>query len=101
MNQGEIWLFESVDTKARPALILTRPAALAVQRRVTIAGITTTMRSGPTQLRLGPDEGLNRECVANFDDITVVERSHLTRRLGSLGGRHHELCAALDALSDC
>ncbi len=101
MNQGEIWLCESPELKARPALIVTRPHALAVMQRVTVAGITTTLRRGPTQLSLGPDDGLRVECVANFDDLTVVDRSTLTRKIGSLGPRIHELCGALNAVADC
>jgi len=101
VNQGEIWLLETPGAKSRPALVVTRPQALGVLKRVTVALVTSTIRNGPTHLRLGADEGLGRECVANFDDLSVVDRGMLTRRLGSLGPRQRELCSVLQALADC
>ncbi len=100
MNQGDIWLIETQDM-VRPCLVITRPWALDRMRRITVALVTTTLRSGPTQLPLGPAEGLAFECVANFDDLTVVPKSSLTARLGGLGSRRHEMCSALNALADC
>ncbi len=101
MRQGEIWLMESPDRKPRPALIVQRDAAIAVMDRVTVAPVTSTIRQLPTCVPLGPDEGLHTECVANFDSMTVVPKYALTRRLGDLGVRHHEICTALKALADC
>lgn len=92
---------ESPDRKSRPALIVQRDAAIAVMDRVTVAPVTTTIRLLPTCVLLGPDEGLHTECVANFDSIAVVPKYALTRRLGDLGVRHREMCAALKALADC
>ncbi len=81
--------------------MITRGYALGYLRKVTVARVTTTLRQSPTQLRLGPDEGLDRDCVANFDDIVVIAPAFLTVRLGNLGPRHHEMCAAVNALIDC
>jgi mRNA interferase MazF len=101
VRQGEIWLMESPGHKARPALILQRDAALAVMNRVTVAPVTTTIRNLPTCLPLGAAEGLDRECVANLDSIAVIPKYALTRRLGDIGNRRHEMCTALAALADC
>lgn len=100
MKHGEIWLCESPAT-TRPALILTRDTALGLLQGITVAGITKTPRRGPTQLNLGNEEGLRLECVANFDDISVVNRAFLTHKIGDLGARRREICAALHALADC
>jgi mRNA interferase MazF len=99
--QGEIWLLEVPDQKARPALVITRGYALGYLRRVTVAQVTGTLRSSPTQLPLGPDEGLDRDCVANFDDLLVVSPAYLTVRIGTLGARRHEMCEAINAMVDC
>jgi len=99
--QGDIWLLELPDQKPRPALVVTRGHALGVLHGLTVARVTTTLRRGPTQVPLGPHEGLDRECVANFDDLVVVPRSALTVWVGHLGARRAELCAALSALGDC
>jgi mRNA interferase MazF len=101
MNQGEIWLCESPMAKARPALVITRDTAVPVLQRITVVSITRTLRRGPTQLALGHEEGLRTACVANFDDIAVIDRSFLTYKIGDLGSRAHELCGALRSLADC
>jgi mRNA interferase MazF len=92
---------EAPERKPRPALIVQRDAAINVMGRVAVAPLTTTRRNLPTCLALGADEGLDRECVANFDSIAVVPKYALTQRLGDIGARRHELFAALMALADC
>ena len=103
MRQGDIWLLESPDAKARPALVLTRQAALdGGIEGITIARVTSNIRSGVTRLPLGVDDGLVRDCVANFDDMAVVRRKMLTARIGEIDPRrHHELCGAFRALAEC
>ena len=51
---------------------------------------------------VGPDEGIDHDGVASFDNLAAVPKSVLTTRLGQLGvGGHHTICQALDALADC
>jgi mRNA interferase MazF len=73
-----------------------------VLNNVVVAPITTTIRNIPTCIPVGPDEGIDHESVATFDNLAAVPKSVLTRRLGTLGpdGRRRP-CAALDALADC
>lgn len=92
---------ERPDGKGRPVLVISRDVANAVMRRVVVAQITTTQRSSPSQLPLGEPEGLHTDSVANFDDLITVPKSLLTRRMGSLGTRLHELCATLSVMADC
>jgi mRNA interferase MazF len=99
--QGELWWLETPDEKGRPVLVISRDEANAVMRRVMIAPVTRTLRSVPSQLPLGPDEGLPVESAANFDDLASVPKSLLVRRLGELGPRRHELCHRLRAMADC
>jgi len=99
--RGELWWLETPDEKGRPVLIISRDEANDVLRRVMVAPVTRTLRSAPSQLPLGRDEGLPTESVANFDDLASVPRSLLVRRLGSLGPRLHELCERLRAMADC
>jgi mRNA interferase MazF len=101
-GRGEIWWGETPDTKGRPYLVLTRDEAIPILRAVLVAPATRTVRRIPTEVPLGPDEGLPVECAAAFDAITVFPRSMLTRRLGALSPvRSHELCDALAAVTDC
>jgi mRNA interferase MazF len=99
--RGELWWLETPDEKGRPVLVISRDEANAVLRRVMVAPVTRTLRSAPSQLPLGRQEGLPTESVANFDDLASVPRSLLVRRLGTLGPRLHELCERLRAMADC
>jgi mRNA interferase MazF len=99
--RGELWWLETPDEKGRPVLVISRDEANAVLRRVMVAPVTRTLRSAPSQLLLGRDEGLPTESVANFDDLASVPKSLLVRRLGALGPRLHELCERLRAMADC
>ena len=99
-KQGEIWWAE-LESARRPVLVVTRTEAVPVLNAVVVAPITRTIRSIPTEIRLGADEGLDTECVANFDSLQRVGRFALTTKLGDLGVRRPEICVALETMSDC
>jgi mRNA interferase MazF len=96
-----VWWAEA-DDKRRPVLVVTRSEAIAVLHRIVVAPITRTVRGIPTEIALGPDDGLPTACAASFDDLQPISRQLLTARLAALGPeRRGEICAALDALADC
>lgn len=100
--RAEIWWGEAPDAKGRPFLVLTRDVAIPVLRTVLVAPVTRTVRGIPTEVQLGPAEGLSSESVASMDAVLAFPKSMLTRRMGSLGpARRHELCEALRAAVDC
>lgn len=99
--RGELWWLETPDEKGRPVLVVSRDEANLVMQRVMVAPVTRTLRSAPSQLPLGRDEGLPIDSVANFDDLASVPKSLLARRLGHLGPRLPELCVRLRAMADC
>ena len=100
-RQGEIWWAEAED-KRRPVLVVTRSEAAGVLARVVVAPVTRTVRSIPTEIALGADEGLPTPCAASFDNLLPVSRSLLVQRIGRLApARRIELCQALGALADC
>jgi len=100
--RGEVWWGEAPDAKGRPYLVLTRDEAIPVLRTILVAPVTRTVRQIPTEVGLGPDEGLPTECAAALDATTVFPRSMLARRMGALSPtRMHELCDALAAATDC
>jgi mRNA interferase MazF len=99
-RQGEIWWAEAEDAR-RPVLVVTRSEAVEVLTGIVVAPITRTVRRISTEIALGPDEGLDVECAASFDNLQRVRRSTLTERAGELGIRAAELCGALRALADC
>ena len=99
-QQGDIWWAETED-KRRPVLVITRSHAIPVLKRVVVAPVSRTVRRIPTEIGLGPSEGLPSECAASFDNLQTMLQSALTERTGSLGPRCHEICETLRALADC
>lgn len=85
----------------RPVLVVTRSEAVGVLTGIIVAPVTRTVRSIPTEISLGIDEGLNVECAASFDNLQRVRRDALTNKAGDLGLRRDEVCIALRALADC
>ena len=101
-QRGEVWWGEIEDIGRRPFLVMTRSAAIPVLHNVLAAPITRTVRSLPTEVRLGPDDGLPTKCAASFDNLRVVPKAYLVERLCSLDAtRLIEACAALRAAVDC
>jgi mRNA interferase MazF len=101
-SRGEIWWGESPDSKGRPYLVLTRDAAIPVLRRLLAAPVTRTVRGIPTEVPLGPPEGLATECVAALDAMSHFPKAMLVRRMGSLpASRVREMCEAVRAAVDC
>ena len=75
MRRGEVWWGEIEDLGRRPFLIMTRPSAIPVLNHLVAAPVTRTIRGIPTELRLGPDDGMPAECAASFDNIRVVPKA--------------------------
>jgi mRNA interferase MazF len=100
-HQGEVWWAEAED-KRRPVLIVTRSEAVPVLTWIVVAPVTRTIRGIPTEVTLGPDEGLPDDCVASFDNLQPIRRSFLTDRVGRLSpDRRDTICSALRSLADC
>jgi len=99
-GQGEIWWAETEESR-RPVLVVTRSEAIPVLTGIVVAPVSRTVRDIPTEIRLGEAEGLPVECVATFDNLQRIRRSALAERVGDLGPRRQQICAALRALADC
>ena len=101
-QRGEVWWAEVADAGRRPFLVLTRTPAIPVLRSVLAAPLTRTVRHLPTELSLGPDDGLPTECAASFDNIRVIAKDHLTERVCVLDPISMlAACGALRAAVDC
>jgi mRNA interferase MazF len=99
-RQGEIWWAE-MEEKRRPVLVVTRSEAVEVLTGIVVAPVTRTVREIPTEIGLDPAEGLAVDCVASFDNLQRIRRAALVERVGELGSRREQICAALRALADC
>ncbi len=102
MNRGEVWWIEHPDLGRRPVCILTRQEALPVLRRVLVAPATTQSRGIPTEVALGPEDGLPKECVLSLDNVEPVPVALLTEQITQLGaGRLASVCRALRLATAC
>lgn len=68
-------------------LILTRDSAIGILNSVTIAPITSTIRSIPTEVVLTEADGLPNTCAANFDNLQTVPKSQIGNRIAHLTSR--------------
>ena len=101
-RRGEVWWGELEDIGRRPFLVMTRTAAIPVLHSVVAAPITRTIRNIPSELRLGPDDGMPTECAASFDNLRVVAKAYLVERQCALDpGLMIAACRALRAAVDC
>jgi len=103
LERGEIRLYRfPAPDKARPVLILTRPSAIGYLARVTIAPVTSTIRSVPSEVVIGPDDGMKQPCAVNLHNVVTVAKEGLGRRLAQLGDqRMREVCRALAFALGC
>ena len=103
IERGEIRLyrFEAPD-KTRPILILTRGSAIDYLSRLTIAPITSTIRGVPSEVTLGPEDGMKQPCAVNLHNVITVGKDGIGRRVAELGpARMHEVCRALAFALGC
>lgn len=101
-RRGEVWWGEIEGVGRRPFLVMTRSAAIPVLHSVLAAPVTRTVRNIPTELRLGPGDGMPEECAASFDNLRVVAKAYLVERVCTLGPvRMADACTALRSAVDC
>ena len=101
--RGEIWTYGlQRPDKRRPVLILSRPEAISLLHTVLVAPITTTMRGLPSEVLIGIAEGLKHESAVNLDYIQTIERSRLSRYIGSLSKeKMRAVCRAIAVATGC
>jgi mRNA interferase MazF len=73
--------------KNRPVVILTRDSVLEYLGEATVAPITRTVRGVPTEVVLGPEDGLPEPCAVNLDHVQTVARGRLGSLVTTLTGR--------------
>ena len=85
MRRGEIrWYRFAQPDKKRPVLILTRDSVLEYLGEVTIAPITSTVRSIASEVFLAKADGMPRDCAVNCDHIQTVSRGKIGALITSL-----------------
>ncbi|MHB1336707.1 MAG: type II toxin-antitoxin system PemK/MazF family toxin [Candidatus Humimicrobiaceae bacterium] len=75
MKRGEIrWYEFSYPDKRRPVLILTRNSIIEYLNEITVAPVTSTIRSIPTEVLLSKTEGMPKDCAVNLDHLQTVSK---------------------------
>lgn len=83
-------------------LVLTRSSAIPYLSRVTVAPITSTIRGVPSEVPLGPEDGLRQPCAANLHNVVTVGQEGLGRVVARLNARRmREVCAAIAFALGC
>jgi mRNA interferase MazF len=73
-----------------------------VLNQVLAVPATRTIRGIPTEVLLGPDDGMLVECVLTLDNVTVIRPALCTERLMELDARRMlEVCRSLSTATDC
>ena len=95
MNRGDIcWYALKTPDKKRRVLVLTRDSAITILNSVTIAPITSTIRSIPTEVVLTEEDGLPQTCATNFDSLQTVPKNQIGDRITQLSRRRMNEAAA-------
>lgn len=78
MKRGEIrWYRFAPPDKRRPVVVLSRDSILAYLGEVTVAPVTRTVRDVPSEVVLGPDDGMPQVCAVNLDHVQTVSKDRL------------------------
>lgn len=102
MRRGEVWWAEHPEWGRRPALVMTRDEAIDSLNQVFVVLATTRIRGIPTEVELGPEDGMPRDCVLNADHTDTVAKGHLVERITALSpGKVAAVCVALSTATRC
>jgi mRNA interferase MazF len=102
VKRGEVWWYEHPRAGRRPFLILTRDEAIPVLNQVLAVPATRTVRDIPTEVVIGPRDGMPASCCLTLDNLTVIRPALCVERITRLShGRMREVCSALALATAC
>jgi mRNA interferase MazF len=84
-EHGEIW--EATVEKRRPVVVVSRDDVRGQRSKTTVAWVTTTIRSVPTEVALDHRDGLRESSVVNCDELATIDKTELVRRVGKLSAQ--------------
>ena len=60
------------------------------------------LRQGPSEVPLGPDDGMKQECCVNLHNVVAVSQGDMGKRVARLTPRKmSEVCSALEFALGC
>lgn len=100
VRRGEIWLAEL--DKRRPVVVLTRDPLGRVLHSVIVGPVTSTVRGLNTEVELTEADGVRTRSVVNLDNLQLVPRTRLARRVGrATPATLTAICAAVAEAIGC
>jgi mRNA interferase MazF len=100
--RGSVFWLEMEKEGTHPACILTRDEAIPVLDSVVVATVSKHIWGANTEVILGPEDGMSRECAIGLDNLRTVPKALLTEEITVLGAeKMHEVCRALAVASGC
>jgi len=81
-RRGDLWLAEL--DKKRPVVVLTRDPLGSHLHSVIVGPVTSTVRGLSTEVAVGPEDGARISSVVNLDNLQLLDRRRLVRRVGRL-----------------
>lgn len=101
-HRGDIWWADVPGDKRRPVLVLTRERFIPRLSALLVAPVTTNVRGIPTEVAMGPADGMPQACAANFDNTFTLARSRFAERITTLPSeRLDEVCEAYRFAAGC
>ena len=102
VNRTEVWWTDLPDMGRRPCLVLTRQTAIPIVRSVLAAPATRTIRGIPTEVPLGPEDGMPADCVLSLDNLLLVPKGLFVERICRLSlEKMRDVCASLAIATGC
>ncbi len=102
MQRGDVWWADVPGDKRRPVVILTRQRFIERLNSVLVAPVTSSVREIPTEVSLGPADGMHRRCAVNFDNTFTLHRDHCLERITTLSSeKMDEVCLAYRFAAGC
>ena len=99
-----IALMYTIAVVAVSTMCVTRSLAAAIPVLTSVLGVpaTRTIRGIPTEVRLGPEDGMPDECALALDNVRPIRKAFCVERICTLGPPvMHQVCRALALAADC
>ncbi len=101
VREGIFWLAMEKEGE-HPACILTRDEAIPVLDNIVVATISKHVWGASTEVLLGPEDGMSRECAIGLDNLRTVPKALLTEEITVLGAeKMQKVCGALATATNC
>ena len=76
--------------KLRPVVVITADRHIPRLNAIVIATITSTIRHVPSEVVLGPEDGMRVPCAVNLHQLYTVMKTDLQQRITTLNSRRME-----------